>query len=150
MKTKMLVTAAVTLALLATMGIFAVATPDAVTLSGTPSVSGTVTARATVNPMIELTITTPNATQTVEFGAVNPETAHSRDVQLRVKSNRIFNLTTDMANQYSAIGLTTSLGDLSNQDRGVHSHTDTYSIFVPYTTAPGDYVATVRYTVTQQ
>lgn len=148
MKMKMLVTAAVALALLATMGIFAVA--DTVTHSGTSPVSGTVTARATVNPMIALTITTPDVGQAVEFGAVNPETAHSDTVNLEVRSNRNFDLTRSITGDVALMGFSTSLGAQMNQVRGVRPFSDTYSINVPYTTLPGSYAASVTYTVTQQ
>jgi len=148
MKTKIIATGAVALALLATMGIFAVA--DTVTTSGAPSASGTVTARATVNPMIELTITTPNPGQAVEFGAVNPETSHSASVDIRVKSNRTFNLTQVTTGDVAEMGFSTSLLAQMNQARGVHNFSDTYSINVPYTTLPGNYAASVTYTVTQQ
>jgi len=147
MKMKMIATGAVALALLAAMGIFAVA--DTVTYSGNPSASGTVTARATVNPMIKLTITTPDAGQAVEFGAVDPETLHTDTVDLEVRSNRIFNLTRAISGDVALMGFSTSLSNQTGVAKGVHPFTDTYSINVPITTDPGNYSASVVYTVTQ-
>lgn len=143
----MIATGTVALALLATMGIFAVA--DTVIHSGTSSVSGTVTARAVVNPMIRLTITTPHAGQTVNFGTVNPETTHTNTVTVGVRSNRNFNLTKGITGQVAEMGLSTSLLDQTNRPRGVENFSDIYTINVPFTTLPGTYTASVTYTATQ-
>jgi len=138
MKMKMLVTAAVALALLATMGIFAVANPPL-------QATGMVTARATVNPMIVLTVPA-----TVDFGAVNPAVVTTRAVGLEVRSNRNFNLDRAITGDVALLNFTTSLDAQENQPRGVTTFEDIYTINVPYTTAPGDYTASVTYTVTQQ
>jgi len=72
-------------------GVVGLASADIVTY--TAPAQGTVTVNANVNPKISLTIDTPDAAQTVDFGAVDPETAYTDSVDLTVKSNKVYDLT---------------------------------------------------------
>ena len=153
MKTKTMIVAVVALALLAGMAVFAVASTVA-TYSGATTASGVVNARATANPRIELTITTPDITQQVLFGAVDPGASitHSTPVSLLVKSNKGYNLTRAIAGDVALMGFSTTLvnqmGQLKTNNAGA-TFSDTYSINVPWDTDPGNYTSTVTYTVTQ-
>jgi hypothetical protein len=113
---------------------------------------------ANVNPKLSLTITTTDGTTPgellVDFGAVDPDTAYSETVDLEVKSNKLWTMSTTLGGQDTEIGLTTSdndtiFGALSYGTRGVKTGTDTYGILVPWDTPAGSYAATVQYTVTQ-
>ena len=112
--------------------------------------SDTVTVKATVNPKLTLTVTTPANTQTVDFGAVDPGTAYGpQAVTLTVQSNKTYNISKVTVGA-APIGLTTSLANSNNNARTAGQlYTDNYSINVPWTTDPGAYTATVTYTVVQ-
>jgi len=120
--------------------------------AGSPlSASGTVNVAASVNPKITLTIDTPDAAQTVDFGAVDPETAYTDSVDLRVKSNQVYDLTVGApAGDVAELGFVNDLASAANQAKGVNDYTDNYDINVPFTTDPGVYGVTVQYTVAQQ
>lgn len=130
-------------------GVVGLASADVVTYSA--PAQGTVTARAAVNPKITLSIATPDAAQTVDFGPVDPETAYSDTVGLQVKSNKVYDLTVGApAGDVAALGFTNSLASATGESVGINTYTDTYDINVPFTTAPGNYAVTVQYTVAQQ
>ncbi len=153
MKMKAIVVAVVAVALLAAMTVFAGA--DVVTYQGTgdpnSTASGIVTARATVNPKIELTITTPDPSQEVLFGAVDPATLHEKLVNLSVRSNKSYDLTKADSGDIALMGFSTSLVNQMDQSKTIgRTYADTYSINVPYDTDPGNYAAAVVYTVTQK
>lgn len=144
------------LAVVLLFGAVGLATADTVTyplVPGSPpatSASGTVSVTANVNPKISLTITTPDAAQTVAFGDVEPGVPVSDSVDLEVSSNKIYDLDTTLGGDDALIGLTTSVGDLTGEAKGTNTYTDTYDVDVPFSTDPGAYTATVQYTVTQQ
>ena len=136
------------------MGAVAYATADTVVITGTggasKTASDTVTVKATVNPKLVLTVATPAASQTVDFGAVDPGTAYGpQAVNLTVQSNKTYNLTVTKVGD-AIIGLTTSQGNLVTQPKTAsQAYTDNYNLNVPWTTDPGSYTATVQYTVVQ-
>jgi len=130
-------------------GVVGLASADIVSYTG--PAQGTVTARANVNPKITLTIDTPDAAQTVDFGAVDPETLYTDSVDLRVKSNKVYDLTVGApAGDVAALGFTNDLASVTGEGVGINNYTDNYEITVPFTTAPGNYAVTVQYTATQQ
>lgn len=154
MKTKTMIVAVVALALLAGMAVFAVAnTVETYMGTGNPAAaSGTVTARAVINPRLEMTITTPNTLQTVDFGNVEPGTTTTRSVSIEIKSNRQHTLTRVISGTgVTPLGFSTSLPNSGVLPRTASTtHNDIYTIAVPWTTEPGPYNASVAYTVTQQ
>ena len=138
------------------LGAVAYASADTVVISkngvGVQTATDTVTVKAAVNSKLELTVTTPQATQTVDFGTVDPGSAYgATNVNLTVKSNRSYGITTVIAGQNAAMGLTTSLGNtvVGAPATASQAYVDGYNLNVPWTTAPGNYTATVQYTVTQ-
>lgn len=147
-----MIVAAVALALLAGMAVFAVA--DSVTHQGAGdplTATGTVTARAVINPFLEMTITTPNAGQLASFGNVDPGSVHTRNVSIEIASNRLHTLTRVIDGDVTEMGFSTSLPNSGVLARTASTvHPDTYTIDVPWDTEPGTYYATVTYTVTQQ
>ena len=110
----------------------------------------TVTVKATINSMLTLSVDTSEAPQLVDFGTVNPGTPYGpKPVNLTVQSNRTYDISISEVGT-STIGLTRTLGNSTSNGRTAGSnYTDNYSINVPWTTAPGSYTATVRYTVVQ-
>lgn len=113
--------------------------------------SGPVNVKATVNPKLTLTITTPDAGQSVDFGAVDPGSViGGKTVSLQVNSNKDYSLAKSVAGDNVAIGLATSLAAATTGVKGAGAPiSDAYSINVPWDTAPAAYTATVQYTVTQ-
>ncbi len=118
---------------------------------GVGSTSGQVIVQATIRPHIVLEIQTPQTEPGVGFGAVDPGVATaSQAVDLIVWSNRTFQMTRTTTGAAS-IGLSTTLADSSDNPKTVGAlFTDVYSLNVPMATDPGDYAATVEYTVVQQ
>jgi hypothetical protein len=110
----------------------------------------TVTVKATINPKLTLTVNTPAATQTVDFGTRDPgDLVGPQTVTLTVQSNKTYDITVAKSGD-ATIGLTTTLGNSSTNARTAGKlYTDNYSLSVPWTTSPGSYTATVQYTVTQ-
>jgi hypothetical protein len=136
------------------MGAVAYASADSVTVTksgaGVQTATDTVTVTAAVRSKLELTVVTPNNTQTVDFGTVEPGTPANATVNLTVKSNRTYNLTTAISGQNALMNLTTSVGNVPGEPvTASKAYTDTYNVNVPWTTAPGNYTASVLYTVTQ-
>ena len=150
---KTLLLAVLAVALL--LGAAAYASAASVTYPGSGSpfstATGSVTVTATVNPKINLTIVAPDATQTVNFGAVDPGvTSGTKTVSLSVDSNRNFTMTKAITGQNALLGLATSLASGATGVPGAATpFTDNYTITPPFTTAPGVYNAFVQYTVTQ-
>jgi len=129
------------------LGIFAYA-------GAATTATDTVNVKATVNPKITLTLDKT----AVDFGAVDPEANTSATVGIAVKSNKDFKIVragdgTSAAFQ-TALGLTQTAapfdGAALQTKSGNATLTDTYTINVPWSTTPGDYVANYTYTVTQQ
>ena len=139
-------------------GIVGLAVADTSALyTGVTTVSNTtpVTARATVNPKITLSIETPDAGQFVEFGTVDPGATASQDVTLTVSSNKVWRLDETTAGDTLELGLTTTLLDSAAGTypyaKGKDTeHVDTFSIDIPWSTEPGTYTATKLYTLTQE
>jgi len=142
----------VAIALLA--GAVTYAAADTAIINGTggasKTASDTVTVKATINPKLTLTVVTPAASQTVDFGALDPGTVSTaQTVNLTVQSNRTYNITKSTTGG-ALIGLATSLGNSTNNARTAgQAYADSYQLTVPWTTDPGAYTATVQYTVTQ-
>jgi spore coat protein U-like protein len=116
--------------------------------------SGTVTATATVNPKITLQIVTPDPSQTVDFGAVDPGIGApiTKAVSLTVASNKAFDLTINKAGTMfstPALHFSTSLVPGSGAKPGAVFN-DTYSFQPDFNADAGNYNGTVQYTVTQQ
>jgi flagellar basal body-associated protein FliL len=133
------------------LGAVAYATAASQTISGTSPVSGSVTVTATVNPKINLTIVSPDATNTVNFGAVDPGvTSGIKTVTLSVDSNKIFSVSKTITGSNAQLGLVTTLANSSGNAKGAAvPFSDNYTITPPFTTDPGTYNAFVQYTVTQ-
>ena len=106
---------------------------------------------AVVNPALSLTVTTPSADQTVEFGSVDPGTTYGPEtVTLVVRSNLACVITKAITGA-ETLGLSTSLADTSASPKTAGGpFSDEYSLAVPWTTPPGDYSATVQYTAIQK
>jgi hypothetical protein len=137
-----------------TLGVMTYANADTAIVYGTggasKTASDTVTVKAAINPKLTLTVTTPVAGQTVDFGAIDPGAAYGpQTVTLAVQSNKTYNITKTLTGA-ALIGLSTSLSNSSNNPRTAsQAYTDNYSVTVPWTTDPGNYSATVQYTVIQ-
>ena len=137
-----------------TLGAVTYANADTAIVYGTggasKTASDTVTVKATVNPKLTLTVTTPAASQTVDFGSVDPGTAYGpQAVTLTVQSNKTYNITKTLTGA-ATIGLSTSLANsVNNAKTAGQGYADNYSLNVPWTTDPGSYTATVQYTVIQ-
>ena len=136
--------------------VFAVA--DTVTYPGLPSgpgtqsAAGTVSVRASVNPKITLTIATPDAGQSVDFGAVDPDTTVSRTVNLTVQSNKAYNLSVVKAGSIvdnADLNFTTSLAGGTGFAKPGQGFADTYTIAPNWNADPIAYTGTVQYTVAQ-
>lgn len=135
------------------MGAVAYASADTANVPGSGSpltATDTVTVNATINPRLLLTVTTPDAGQAVNFGAVVPGTpVGPQTVSLAVSSNRPYDMTIAKVGD-AVIGLGTTLANSVANPRGqAVAFTDDYSLNVPWTTDPGAYSATVQYTVVQ-
>ena len=148
-----LILAVITIAILI-LGAVTYANADTAIVYGTggasKTASDTVTVKATVNPKLTLTVTTPAATQTVDFGTVDPGTAYGpQAVTLTIQSNKTYNISKTLTGA-AVIGLSTSLANSNNNGKTAGQvYTDNYSLNVPWTTDPGAYTATVQYTVIQ-
>ena len=134
------------------------ATVTGTLVAGKLTASDTVTVKATVNPKLVLAVTTPVATQIVDFGgAVDPGTVTAtQPVSLAVWSNKTYDVQIVKGGQAALMGLITTLGVSSANPKTTvpenaagHLFNDTYSLNVPWTTDPGSYTATVQYTVVQ-
>lgn len=150
---RMAIVASVAAAMLLSAVAFASADVQTYTGAGNPrTASGNVNVSATVNPKITLTVDTPDAAQSVDFGAVDPGTTGGKTVDLSVNSNKQFDLAvTQDTTSFGGITLNRTLGAGENdiaKGAGI-ARSDDYSIDVPWTTDPGAYTATVTYTVTQ-
>lgn len=150
---RMAIVASLAAAMLLSAVAFASADVATYTGAGNPrTASGDVSVTAAVNPKITLTVTTPEAAQTVDFGTQDPGTYSGKTVNLSVNSNKQFDLVaTQDTSAFGGIGLTRSLaGGQNNIGKGASiARSDDYSIDIPWTTDPGAYTATVTYTVTQ-
>jgi len=146
------------------LGLAAQAMADSVmyTGSGNPlSANGSVTVKATVNPKLQLTITTPagNPSQTIDFGTLNPgDNPPSQNCTLTVDSNKPFSIDKAMTNAavWGQLGLTMTkavgTGVWTSAVRGAgQNFVDTYGLpTVPWTADPtANYNSQVTYTVTQ-
>ncbi|MDP2182198.1 MAG: hypothetical protein Q8K99_06485 [Actinomycetota bacterium] len=142
-------------------GLVAYATADTVVYPGAgapnQSASGSVTVRAVVNPKLTLSLTTPDAAQTLDFGSLNPgDDPAAKAVGILVSSNKAFAIDKAVAGNdlVTVFGMTMSyapgLGVATGAKGQNVSFTDSYDIpAVAWTVNPGTYVDTVTYTVTQ-
>jgi len=150
---RMVLVATLAAAMVLSAAAFANADVATYTGAGVPrTASGNVTVTAAVNPKITLTVDTPEAGQSVDFGAVDPGVSASKAVNLSVDSNKQFDLVAAQdTTLFGGITLNRTLGTgESNIAKGANvARIDTYSLDVPWTTDPNPYTATVTYTVTQ-
>lgn len=149
---KKLVFGALTVALVLSATAFA--TADVVTIDGAGSPlksAGSVTTKVTINPKLTLSITTPEAAQTVDFSTLDPgTTTAAKNVALNVKSNKVYSVTKVITGQNALMGLSTTLADsAANAKTDGQAFSDDYSLVVPWTTDPGALTANVQYTVSQ-
>ncbi|MDI6900985.1 MAG: hypothetical protein QMC79_04765 [Anaerosomatales bacterium] len=114
--------------------------------------SNPVTVSATVNPRIQLSLTST----ALDFGTVLPEDTATLSTTLNVRSNTDYTITRAATGDDLAtlLGLSISGVPLSaSQPKAPaaagQDHTDDYSINVPWTTDPGSYTADYVYTVVQ-
>lgn len=139
------------------VGAVGYAAADSVTVtkvgSGTAAqtATDTVTAKVTINPKLILTVVTPAAAQTVDFGTLDPGTVTGASaVNLTVSSNKAYDIQVAKAGSVALMGLNTTLtNSAANAKTASAAYTDNYSLNVPWTTDPGAYTATVQYTVVQ-
>lgn len=103
-------------------------------------------------PYLSMTITTPDASQTVDFGAIPPEvTTAGKSVTILVDSGVPYDLTRSVAGQTAEMGLAvTGTGSGTNLPAGPSSYLDAYTATPPWTSDPNVlFTATVTYTVVQ-
>ena len=146
---KIALIAALAAVMLVAAATFAVADTSSPLGSGT---GGTVTVKANVSSKLAMTITTPDNTQTVDFGTVDPGSTYSgtKSVGLNVKSNKAYDLSKSITDS-TPIGLTTSFLNLTGEAKTISKdYTDNYTLTVPWDANPGAQSATVVYTATQQ
>ena len=136
------------------LGATTYAAADTAIINGTGgstlTASDTVTVTAKINSKLTMTVQTPAATQTVDFGAVTPGTAvASQVVTMTIQSNRTYDVSVATVGA-APLGLTTTVGNsTSNARTAGQAFVDTYSLNVPWTTSPGSYTATVQYSIIQ-
>ncbi|MHB1016577.1 MAG: COG1470 family protein [Coriobacteriia bacterium] len=89
------------------------------------------------------------STTAVDFGAVDPGVTYTdAGIGLRVTSQTSYTLKAEIGGQFQEIGLgTTLVSEMTGIATVGDDYTDTPSITVPWTTNPGDYAATITYTV---
>ena len=128
------------------LGVFA-----AVPFALADSASGGVSVGAIVAPTVILDIVTPGPSATVDFGAVEPGVVTPEQaVGVVVSSNRPYSVSKSLQGA-STLGLATTLSDSAGNPRTNSTvFTDGYTLDVPETTSPGNYSATVQYTVVQE
>jgi hypothetical protein len=126
------------------------ATTTGTLVGGHLTSADTVTVKTTINPKLVLTVVTPAAPQTVDFGTLDPGTVTgTQPVNLTVESNKLYSITIAKVGD-TTIGLNTTLANsVNNAKTASQAFTDNYSLNVPWTTDPGAYSATVQYTVVQ-
>lgn len=104
----------------------------------------------TTAPYLWMTITTPDASQTVDFGAVDPGVlSGARTVSVYVNSSLPCTITRALTGSVTPLGLTVAGSATGAKAAGAATYTDTYQIQPAWTTAPGPWSASVQYTVTQ-
>jgi hypothetical protein len=141
------------------LGAVAYASADTVNKNGTGApltATDTVQVKATVAAKLVMAVTTPDALQTVDFGAqVAGVAATPKNVTLNIWSNKTYTLTKSLQNDTS-IGLTTSLPvsqagavtALVDNAAGT-LWTDVYNLNVPYSAGTGNITSSILYTATQ-
>jgi hypothetical protein len=124
--------------------------------TGSPSsTNGSVIATVSINPMITLTIATPDVGQKVNWGAIDPGSAAApKAVVLTVESNKAYTMTATEPGTDSILGAGLNFGrapapGVGWGTLGTHTFTDNYSLNPDFTVVPGNYFGTITYTVTQ-
>ena len=153
---KSLVLAVLALAILLVVGVGSAFASDTATVTaGTfvaKTATDTVTVSATINAKLLLVVTTPDAAQSVNFGAVDPGTTANKNVTVQVLSNKGYTVS-ETLNGAAPIGLTVSNSAVGSYTKAADdtgkSWTQNYKIQVPWNTDPGSYTATMLYTVVQ-
>ena len=104
------------------------------------------------SPYLVVTIETPDDTQTVDFGSVDPGTAApSRTVTVTVDSSLAFTISRSLTGDVALMGLTVSALPAAVQTAGVRTYSCVYGLTPPWTTDPAvPLQAGTQYTVTQQ
>lgn len=103
-------------------------------------------------PYLSMTITTPDASQTVDFGVIAPEvTTAAETVSIAIDSGVTYDLTRSVTGQTVEMGLSvTGTGAGMNLPAGPSTYIDQYTAMAPWTSDPDVlYTATVTYTVVQ-
>ena len=105
----------------------------------------------TAAPFISMTITTPDAGQSVVFGAVDPGvTTPGANVSLSVNSSLPFTITRAISGNQAQLGLTVAGTATGAKPAGSAIFDDVFRLLPPWTTAPQvALAASVVYTVTQ-
>lgn len=100
---------------------------------------------------ISLTVETPDAGQSVDFGLIDPGVATpARQVRLTVDSSAPYTISRAVAGDATLLGLSVSGTATGPGPAGVATYTDAYTLNPPWTTTPAvPLVATVTYTVVQ-
>ncbi|MHB9004426.1 MAG: hypothetical protein ACYC6C_10245 [Coriobacteriia bacterium] len=122
------------------------------TRDGIPQTTALATGDYTIaDPYISLTITTPAAGQTVNFGLIDPGVlTATQDVTIEVDSSAPYDIIREPGGDASLLGLFITGDAVGPKLQGVQTFTDTYSLNPPWTTDPSvPITATVTYTVVQ-
>jgi len=104
------------------------------------------------SPYLLLTIETPDDTQTVDFGSVDPGVAApSKNVIVTVDSSVNFLISLALSGDVSPMGLTVTPPPATVQTAGVRTYTSVYGVTPPWATTPDVQLnVDALYTVTQQ
>lgn len=102
-------------------------------------------------PYISMTIETPDAGQSVDFGTVDPGvTVAGKQVRVTVTSSAGYTMSRTIGGDATLLGLSVTGGASGPGGAGTTAYTDNYAITPPWTTDPEvPLTATVTYTVTQ-
>jgi hypothetical protein len=102
-------------------------------------------------PYLSMTVTTPDAGQTVDFGAIDPGVSiGGKQVTVEVTSSAAYTITRMIGGDATALGLAITGTATGAKPLGTATFTDDYMLTPPWTTDPEiPLTATVTYTVTQ-
>jgi hypothetical protein len=105
----------------------------------------------TTAPYLSMTINTPDAGQSVDFGAVDPgATTSGASVSVSVNSSAPFTVTRTISGSQAQLGLTVVGTAIGAKPMGSAVFSDVYRLTPPWTTAPQiALTSSVVYTVTQ-
>lgn len=105
----------------------------------------------TIFERLFLTITTPDAGQTLDFGGVDPGvTTAAKSVTVKVDSSAGYTITRSIGGSVAELGLTVAGSMAGTKPAGTAEYINSFTLDPPWTTDPGNYTANVTYTVVQQ